>query len=444
MTPLTGLGAVIVLVTIAMILLLHRPWAPLPLLFGTFYMTLSQGIEVGPFNVFAIRVLLVTGIVRVVLRQETISGGLNGIDRLMIGWAVWATVCVVFRDQPLTALKRNLGIIFNACGSYFLLRTFCKSHADAVRVCTITVLLLVPVAIEMYSEHLSAHNAFSVLGSVPEYSQVREGRLRAQGPFAHAILAGTVGAICLPLAIGLWKFHPLTSIAGIAACLTMVFTSASSGPVMSAVFAVFALLMWPLRAHMRSVRWLVILVWLGMSAAMNAPIYYLIARIDIAGGSTGWYRARLIEMAIEHIGEWWLAGTDRTRHWMLTGLDTQHADITNQYIHMGVTGGLVLMTLFILILATGFSHVGAAIKIPALTASRQTPFFVWALGASLFAHTTTFVSVSYFDQSFVFLYLTLAVIAAGGTTVEIVVAKPAQAASGGAIGLSRSAHKPVR
>ena len=35
---------------------------------------------------------------------------------------------------------------------------------------------------------------------------------------------------------------------------------------------------------------------------------------------------------------------------------------------------------------------------------------VWALGASLFANAATMISVSYFDQSFVFLYLKLAAI----------------------------------
>jgi hypothetical protein len=43
---------------------------------------------------------------------------------------------------------------------------------------------------------------------------------------------------------------------------------------------------------------------------------------------------------------------------------------------------------------------------------------VWALGASLFAHAVSFMSVSYFDQSFVALYVTLAAIAATALTRE--------------------------
>jgi hypothetical protein len=39
-------------------------------------------------------------------------------------------------------------------------------------------------------------------------------------------------------------------------------------------------------------------------------------------------------------------------------------------------------------------------------------FLPWALGASLFAHAATALAVSYFDQSFVFLYAAFAAIVA--------------------------------
>jgi hypothetical protein len=42
--------------------------------------------------------------------------------------------------------------------------------------------------------------------------------------------------------------------------------------------------------------------------------------------------------------------------------------------------------------------------------SPRDQFMLWALGSALFAHVVTFFSVSYFDQSFVFLYVTLAAI----------------------------------
>jgi hypothetical protein len=69
------------------------------------------------------------------------------------------------------------------------------------------------------------------------------------------------------------------------------------------------------------------------------------------------------------------------------------------------------MLLFIAILVKGFSFIGKALQESDAT-NLENLFFIWTLGASLFAHASTCVAVSYFDQSFVFLYLTLAAIAA--------------------------------
>jgi len=211
--------------------------------------------------------------------------------------------------------------------------------------------------------------------------------------------------------VGIWQQHRKTVIIGMTACLLMVFTSASSGPIMSASFAIGALFMWRWRHRMRLFRWLAVLGYIGLDMIMNAPAYYLIARIDLTGSSTSWHRAALIEAALNHLSEWWLAGTDYTRHWMAYGVlwNENHIDVTNYYLRMGVDGGLPLMFLFIAVLATGFSFVGQTLG-HGTNLPSESRFMIWGLGAALFSHAATFVSVSYFDQSFVFIYLTLAII----------------------------------
>jgi hypothetical protein len=91
-----------------------------------------------------------------------------------------------------------------------------------------------------------------------------------------------------------------------------------------------------------------------------------------------------------------------------------HTDITNHYLRMGVLGGLPLMLLFIFTLTRGFSMIGRALR-QQLELPRNSQFLLWACGASLFTHAVTCISVSYFDQSIVFLYLSLA--AAVGASV---------------------------
>jgi multidrug transporter EmrE-like cation transporter len=212
------------------------------------------------------------------------------------------------------------------------------------------------------------------------------------------------------MALLFWRKKRKLALIGLIATGSMVMTSRSSGPIMTCFFALLALAVWKFRHRMRLIRWGAVFAIIALSIVMNAPVYYLLARIDLTGSSTSYYRAALINSAISHLDEWWLGGTDYTRHWMPTGAawSPDQADITNHYIKMGVLGGLPLMLLFISVLIAGFMSVGRALRLKENQPDEQ--FLIWTLGAILFAHAATMISVSYFDQSIVFLYLVLAAI----------------------------------
>lgn len=416
---MNGFATVFLLVSALALFSVPRRLAALPLLVGTCYMTLGQGFEIGPFSFGVLRILILVGVIRLVVRGERLPGGMAAMDWLMLAWGGWALIASAFHQEPGTYLIGRMGLVYNTLGVYFLMRCFCESPDDFIRVITFTAILLVPVALEMFHEQLTGRNLFAFLGGVPEQVDVRNGRLRSQGPFGNAILAGTVGAVCAPLMVGIWRQCYWPARVGLAACLLMVFTSASSGPLMSLLLAGFALVLWRWRQWTRQMRIAAVVGYVLLDLVMKAPAYYLIARIDLAGGSTGWHRAALIESAIKHLNEWWWAGTDYTRHWMPTGVrwSENHTDITNHYLQCGVTGGLPSMALFIMQLACGFSYVGAAVR----AAEQQQPehsFLCWALGASLFAHAATCISVSYFDQSFLFLCMDLAATVSVRASVE--------------------------
>jgi hypothetical protein len=404
------------LVTGFLLFRLPRQWAPLPLLAGTIYMTLGQTVDVGPFHFSVLRILVALGAVRVLLKRERLSGGWHPLDKAMLAWAAWAVFSSCFHKDVSATLVSHLGLVYNALGIYFLLRIFVTGADGIWSVAKILLILLVPVALEMVSERLTGHNRFSMFGGVEEICEVRGGKIRAQGPFLHSILAGTVGAVCLPLAILFWNRNRKLCLGGIVATVLIVVSSSSSGPILTTGFVSIGLAFWKLRERMRLVRWTALIVILGLNMVMSVPVYYLLGRIDLTGNSTGFYRAALIESTFKHFGEWWVGGTDYTRHWMASGVpwSEDHADITNYYIRMGVDGGLPLMLLFINILVVAFRTVGAALR-----SSRGAPFehrfMIWTLGAILFGHAATWMSVSYFDQSVVFLYFILAVISSVST-----------------------------
>jgi hypothetical protein len=192
----------------------------------------------------------------------------------------------------------------------------------------------------------------------------------------------------------------------------MVIASASSGPAMSAVIGGGAVMLWRLRGYTRAFRWSLVAAYFGLMLVMERPPYYIIQRLEVVGGSTGWYRSHLIDVAIERLDEWWLAGTDYTRHWMFgNAVSENHIDITSHYLSLGVIGGLPLLFLHIGILSAGYSLVGRAMVRRADAAGwNREQAMIWALGCALLAHTVTCISVSYFDQSVMFMYLTLAAI----------------------------------
>ena len=394
-----------------------RGWACLPLISGACFVSLGQVIQIGPFSFTVIRLLVAAAALRVVIRRETPAGGWIGLDLAFILWALWACSSSLFHGDPRSDLIYKLGQSYDACGLYFLVRIFCVSIQDVIRLARITAIILVPVALGMLYEHLAMYNWFSIFGGVPAAPMVRNGTIRSFGPFMHPILAGTVGACVLPLTIGLWRIERVAALIGSVACLAMVLASGSSGPVLSALAGVAALCLWPLRLRMRTIRWLGVAVYLGLELVMKVPAYYIISRLDVTGSSTGWHRAALIESALKHLDEWWLGGTDYTRHWMPTGVSwsPNHTDITSQYVNMGVIGGLPLLGLFIAWLAVAFRYVGRGIRTFRGGAER---WFVWALGAALFAQAVTCVSVAYFDQSVVFLYMTLGAIGAVGAAMK--------------------------
>jgi hypothetical protein len=168
---------------------------------------------------------------------------------------------------------------------------------------------------------------------------------------------------------------------------------------------ILGLCMWPLRKNMRAIRWSLLVTLLALHLVMKAPVWFLVGRVGVFGGSTGYHRALLIDRAIANLGEWWLVGTKSTASWA-EGL----FDVTNQYVIEGANGGLLTMFLFIMIIASGFQGVGRSVRAMEDVEPRRDQLCVWAMGAALLAHTVTYMSTSYFDQNIVNWYLLLAMI----------------------------------
>jgi len=142
---------------------------------------------------------------------------------------------------------------------------------------------------------------------------------------------------------------------------------------------------------------------IGLHIAMKAPVWFLIARMDLVGGSVSGHRARLIDKAIEYFHEWWLLGTYGSGHWGW-GLE----DVTNWYVRHCINGGLLYITLFIVIIYLCFKAVIKAVR--SIENQPDLQKFIWAMGVCLFSHTVSFIGVSYFGKIIFFWFLILAML----------------------------------
>lgn len=404
---MNAVGVAVLVLASVMMLSLPRRLAILPLLLASTYMTRGQELEIAAAHFTIPRLLVVVGFLRVLARGERLPDGLHAVDKLLLAWAAILIGMSAFHTSDSWVFR--LGLVWTELGCYFLFRIFLQDLEDVRKTFMFMCVALLPLALLMLSEKATGHNPFGGLGGVVEYSLVRHGHVRAAGPFAHPILAGTVGAMVIAMGLAVWRTSRWRAWAGLLSGAGIVVAATSSGPILTIMFIGVGVAAWRFRDRMRAVRWAIVAGLITLDIVMKDPVYFLMARIDISGGSQGYYRAQLIRSSIEHLSEWWATGTDYTRHWMASGIyaNDRMVDITNHFLAMGVMGGLCLMIVFIAIVAYSFRDVGHALIQHTETDSGQQRF-VWLLGALLFAFVMTFWSISLFDQSVLYFYLCLA------------------------------------
>jgi hypothetical protein len=386
-----------VLVVVASAFLLPRKYIIFPLILGMFLTPAGQNLNLGA-HFYVCRILILVGWVRLFMsKPETgkfLPGGLITLDKVFLMWAIYRMLSESLQYLQVGAVIYQFSQFADAVCGYFMFRSLIRDDSDVRRMVTAFAVVALVSSAVMIRELMTGQNLMGLLGGIRLNSDVRNGRIRAQGVFQHSILAGSFGATVFPLFLWLWKggSGKLTALVGAVASSIMVFTCASSTPVAAWLGTFVAICIWPLRRKMRFVRWIIVVALLGLGAVMKAPIWFILARIDFAGGSSGWERAFLIDTFTRHVGDWWLIGTHDNANW---GWDMW--DQCNQFVSEGESGGIVAFTCFIAMIVICFKKAGSARKL--VDGSRRREWSFWLLGAAMFAQVLAFMGVDYFDQS---------------------------------------------
>ena len=409
--------AVLLLLAILLIFLLPRRYAITAWLPMAILTPLAQVVVLGGIHFTVYRIIAILGLLRLAVTRGTpkrLAGGFHSVDWMFLLCAV--SCCAVFTLQWMQtpALIRSLGDLVDALCGYFVLRFLIQDLEDVARTIKVLAVVSLVVGACMLNEQLTSRNIFGLLGGMPIGVAMREGKPRSCGPFEVFLTAGAFGATLVPLMIWLWsgaKARLFAAIGMVGATLITITSNTSTSP-LAYVAGLVGLAFWPMRTRMRAFRWALVTVLVALHLSMKAPVWALIARVDLTGSSSGFHRYMLVDACIRHFQDWWLLGVKDYDSW---GWDMW--DLCNQYVADAFTGGLLTLVFFIGVIKTSFGRLGDAAKL--VRGDRGGEWLLWCLGAALFAHVVGYFGIGYYDQVQVAWYTLLAAISAGICSVTL-------------------------
>jgi hypothetical protein len=403
------LGATIL--AVVLMLCLPRKYVVAPLLLLSIPLPLGQYFMIGAFHFQISRILLLFAVLRL-LWQRSREGAssrirLNAVDKAVIGYTLACVVCYTLLWQQSSAFFTQVGSMYNILGFYFVFRFFLRGQEDVDRVIKVMVVVALIIGACMLNEQITGRNVLAMFGGVPEFTALRDGYLRSQGSFRVYFTGGAFGATLIPLFLCRWRKGGSRVLAGLgmSAALTITIASRTSTAISACLATAIGMGMWYARDKMRAVRWGLVSVLVSLHLVMKGPVWALLARIDLVGGSTGWHRFKIIDNCVHHFWDWMLFGSNN--YWTWDGGDDMW-DLANQYVSVAETTGLLSLIFFIATIVYCFKYLGRARK--AARNDYRQAWCLWLLGVAMFSNLIAFLGISYFDQTSIYWYLLLAMI----------------------------------
>jgi len=409
--PASIISICLMLIAGFLILFVAKKHVIYPFLFGALLIPYAQVILIGNVHLQMLRFLTMFGMGRLLWeyffrKQRPLIGALLPIDRAFIYFTLVSAVTFVLLNYEWAAFTNRVGVLFDSFCIYFLLRFLIKDEEEVTSAIRALVIVACIASVFMTIEQVAAKNLFGYLGGVPIEPTLREGRIRSQAFFAHALIAGSYAAVLLPLSVWLWLQGGKNKIYA-AACffstMLMALTSASSTPILALAAGIGAFAFWPLRRHMRWIQWGTVVMLCVLHIIMKGPVWALIDHIDLVGGNSANHRYMLVDQCIRHFWDWWLIGTNDNVNW---GWDMW--DTCNYYVNTAEGMGLIPLLLLFWLIARIFQGIGRARA--AFEDDNRKQLMFWSIGAMMFAQCTAYFGIAYFDQAIVGWYALIAIV----------------------------------
>jgi hypothetical protein len=384
--------AAAMVLAIILIVVLSRKKAIVPFLLALLTIPAEQVLVLGGIHFTMPQILILTVVARMVAfrgspSEKRFAGGFNALDKVVVLWSLSALIIFALEFMDAQALIKGLGDLVVSLGGYLAVR-FLLPDREAVRhALKALAVVCVIQGVCMVSEQFTHQNVFNFAGG--PWPQMREGHLRSEGAMG-TLCSGPFAGVLIPLFLwlGTEKKSRVAAFAGIAGATAMVWASHASTSWMAYGAGLVGLLFWPLRKQMRLLRWGLVALLVALHLVMHGPVWSLIEKVDLTGGSSNYHRYILVDNTIRHFWDWWLLGCKNYGAW---GFDMW--DLSNQFVVNALTGGLLTLVLYILIFKRGFRAIGLARK--RVEGDRRQEWLFWCLGSALFANVVAHFGVNY-------------------------------------------------
>ncbi|MDP3559231.1 MAG: hypothetical protein Q8R79_02620 [Legionellaceae bacterium] len=384
-----------------------------PLAVAMCFLPADISLNIGRLHFYAVRVIGLLALLRIYSNLKNPNLCFNSIDKLFISYNVLGTLIYFIASQDKSgAFIYKSGTLVDSIVIYIVLRHAIQSKDNVSKIIEIfcyCVLALLPFVI---FEYFTAQNLFSILGR--DGISIRDGEIRAACTFSHSILFGSFAAALVPILWGGYKHkQSIVRLICIVSCVFFVYSSSSSGPIIALAASIFFLIFFKWKHYSSKLAWFTLFAATFIHIVRKMPIWhFLFVRIAIKSSSTGYHRYLLTEAAVKEFWNWWLLGYgDIGPKWHQTYWPWTYAhftDVTNHYLLEGVRGGFFTMLLFMILCFKTIKVLGSyAISQP----DQKDQWLWWGFTVMMITHCVSFLSVAYFGQITMLLYLTIAVAA---------------------------------
>lgn len=329
-------------------------WVPV-LVFASILMSPEARIDLGGFQLYPYRLALIASLpfMGIRLARDPIRPLLA--DIFVVSGAVWMFVATVTHYPLDVALKTGGAVTIDALLAYLLGRVFFRNPLDMRRFLYRITPLVVAIGAVMVLESVSHRYIFRpIVGAITGNSpaailartyEIRNGLLRATGPFLHPIAAGLFFASLVPLYIS--ADLPRRRWLALAGCLGGIFGWSSAG--LGTITLCFALGYYDhvqrrLKIGWGPVIWSIVAFCAAIEILTTGGIIKFIIRYAALNPQTGYFRLLIWEFGWADVQRhpWFGIGYFETYsrpRWMRTD------SVDNLWLLLGLRYGIPCMVL---------------------------------------------------------------------------------------------------